>query len=182
MFVWTAVRVKSAATQCFNLRARTGRDLALDSLTTRSLRKYRKNLSELDLFDDPAPKSKMMDEITEKKIRDALVKSWSPETSVCYSEDAAPSYGQCAQTAIVIHERFGGEILKTDGWGLRPHYYNMIDGKRYDFTAGQFSEMPEYKCDIEYKNLRSDAKEALTDTTPSQVEALRCAFEKHLSK
>ena len=124
-----------------------------------------------------------MDEETERKIRRALLLSWSAETSYCFSKDNAPSYGQCAQTAIVIQDHFGGEILRTDGWpqenGARGrHFYNRIGGKRYDFTAGQFSEMSDYTCDIQYKDLASSAEEAATEAKPSQVEAMREAFAK----
>lgn len=110
-----------------------------------------------------------MDEGTENKIKQALLSSWSAETSLCYSPENAPSYGQCAQTAIVIQEHFGRDILKTDGWprddGTKgSHFYNRINGKRYDFTAGQFTEMSNYTCDILYKDLLSKAHEAASTT------------------
>src|SRR5688572_19454287 len=128
-----------------------------------------------------------MDEKTEARIREALLKSWSSETGLLYSKDTAPSYGQCAQTAIVIQEIYGGEILKTDGWprqdgsGTRGrHFYNQINGKRHDFTAGQFTEMTPYTCDIEYKDLPSSPEEAATETRKSQIDALRIAFKEAL--
>jgi hypothetical protein len=57
-----------------------------------------------------------MDATLFQKIRKALELSWSAETSACFSPTAYPSYGQCAQTAVVIQEIFGGEILRTTGW------------------------------------------------------------------
>lgn len=108
----------------------------------------------------------------------ALEKSWSVETSVIYSPDAFPSYGQCAQTAILIQERFGGEILRTTSWhGRGNHFYNRIAGKRVDFTADQFS-MPHYSYDLTYEDQPSSAAEAVKETLPGQVEALRRAFDK----
>lgn len=124
-----------------------------------------------------------MDEELERVIREALLLSWSAETSFCYSKDGSPSYGQCAPTAIVIQENFGGDILKTDGWprsegGYGCHFYNRIDGMRYDFTAGQFTEMSEYTWKIEYKDQSSSVEEAATEASPNQIESMRTAFER----
>jgi len=117
-----------------------------------------------------------MDDATYNRIRSALEASWSSETSVCFSRDALPSYGQCAQTAVVIQEWFGGEILRTTGWhGQGNHFYNRIDGKRIDFTADQF-KMPGYSYELTYEDRPSGEAEATAETLPGQVEALRRAF------
>lgn len=117
----------------------------------------------------------MNDELL-RKIRCALESSWSEKTSYCFSITAAPSYGQCAPTAIVIWETFGGEILKTDGWPPNGrHFYNRIDGKRYDFTADQF-EMLNYSHNVEYKDILSNTEEAATETMDGQIEEMRKAF------
>ena len=118
------------------------------------------------------------------QIKKALFSSWSKETSLCFSESCDPSYGQCAPTAIIIQENFGGEIFKTDGWplldkeGRGRHFYNFIDGKRYDFTADQFSKMDDYQCEIEYKDILSNAEEAASETPTGQIESLRTSFSK----
>jgi hypothetical protein len=118
-----------------------------------------------------------MDDASYQQVRMALEKSWSGETSFIYSRDAFPSYGQCAQTAIIIQERFGGEILRTTGWhGRGNHFYNRIAGKRVDFTADQFT-MPDYSYDLTYEDQLSSAAEAAKETLPGQVEALRRAFD-----
>lgn len=115
-----------------------------------------------------------------QRIRLALERSWSAATSVCYSPDAAPSYGQCAQTAIVIQQHLGGEILRTTGWhGKGRHFYNRIAGERVDFTADQFS-MPAYSYDLKYEDHLSSAEEALTETMLGQVDALRIAFRREI--
>ena len=44
--------------------------------------------------------------------------------------------GQDRLISLMIHDIFGGEILKThrkEDW----HYYNMIDGERVDFAASE---------------------------------------------
>lgn len=119
-----------------------------------------------------------MDDALLSKIRRALARSWFEKTSVCFSSDAAPSYGQCAPTVIVIWETFGGEILKTDGWPPSGrHFYNRIDGTRYDFTADQFS-MPDYSHDVKYKGILSNVAEAKSEAILGQIDELRRAFRK----
>jgi hypothetical protein len=117
-----------------------------------------------------------MDSATIKRIREALERSWSARTSLCFSPNAFPSYGQCAQTAIVIQEHFGGQILRTTGWhGKGTHFYNRIDGERIDLTADQF-KMPGYSYDLRYEDNLSSVAEALEETLPNQVDELRIAF------
>lgn len=117
-----------------------------------------------------------MDDALLSKVRRALERSWSAKTSFCFSPDAAPSYGQCAPTAIVILETFGGEILKTGGWPPNGrHFYNRINGTRYDFTADQFS-MPDYSHDVKYDDTLSSVAEAESETMFGQVDELRRVF------
>lgn len=121
-----------------------------------------------------------MDDALLSKVKRALVRSWSSKTSECFSPDALPSYGQCAPTAIVIFEAFGGEILKTSGWPkddghFGRHFYNRIDGTRYDFTADQFS-MPDYSHKVQYEDILSSVKEAMSETMFGQVEEMKRAF------
>ena len=122
-----------------------------------------------------------VDEDTVARIETALRHSWSAETSVCFSPGAAPSYGQCAPTAVVIQERFGGEILRTGGWPPNGrHFYNRIDGIRYDFTADQF-KMPGYSHSVVYDDIPSSASEAETEMLPGQLDTMRYAFRKAMN-
>jgi hypothetical protein len=122
-----------------------------------------------------------MDAATYKRVRSALERSWSAKTSVCWSPDAYPSYGQCAQTAIVIQEMFGGEILHTKGWhGRGNHFYNFIEGQRVDFTADQFT-MPNYSYALTYEDNQSNANEAEKECLPGQIDTLRFSFKAALS-
>jgi hypothetical protein len=114
------------------------------------------------------------------KVRRALEASWSDKTSVCYNPSLAPvSYGQCAATAIVVHERYGGEILRSeitrcDGAKLR-HFYNRIGGQRLDFTADQLN-MHEHWSMPEYLDIPSSVAEAETELMPGQLDEMRRAF------
>jgi hypothetical protein len=133
-----------------------------------------------DMNDQPLSKEAVA------KIFGALKKSWSEETSSCFNPKIAPlSYGQCAPTAIVVFEHFGGEILKTEvakraGGSIR-HFYNRIGGHRYDFTRDQF-DIPHYWCELKYRDESSSVNEALTETYASQADAMRRAFAKALAE
>ena len=49
-----------------------------------------------------------------------------------------PSYGQCAITAMLVYDMFGGSIhrIRVDGGG--PHYFNKVNGHYIDLTVEQF--------------------------------------------
>ena len=99
------------------------------------------------------------------EIMDALSKSWSLESSSKWSENN-PAKGQCGVTTLVVNDLLGGEIYKTKlpgGW----HFYNIINGNRYDFTASQFTD------EIIYMDLPSDREEAYEDTNGNQYNHLK---------
>lgn len=109
-----------------------------------------------------------MTELTENKllqIEKYLLKCWSLKTSSKWSAEN-PYRGQCGVTALVINDLFGGEILKTEVEG-QWHFYNQINGKRYDFTSKQFN----FK--INYRDIESDRDEALADTNEFQYSTLK---------
>ena len=95
---------------------------------------------------------------------------WSLDTASTYSL-ANPAGGQCSVTALVAQDHLGGDIAKTrvgDAW----HFYNLIDGERFDFPASQFSHS------VTYDDIPAGRDDALTDTTPRQYEVLAEAFRK----
>lgn len=82
-----------------------------------------------------------------------------------------PHKGQCGITALVINDLFGGKILKTEVEG-QWHFYNRIDGKRYDFTHKQFY------FEINYQDIESDRDEAFANTNEFQHSTLTRIFNK----
>jgi ADP-ribose pyrophosphatase YjhB (NUDIX family) len=62
---------------------------------------------------------------------------WSPEN---------PASGQCASTALVVHDAYGGELIETDvycadGSSSGFHYSNRLpDGRTIDLSVEQFRE------------------------------------------
>ncbi len=77
-------------------------------------------------------------EYDEFAIRKALRQCWSLDTAPQWSAEN-PANGQCNVTAAVIHDVFGGEILRTKMPGVW-HYYNQIDGRRADLSDSQFTD------------------------------------------
>ncbi|MFD0048198.1 hypothetical protein ACFVHQ_02480 [Actinomycetes bacterium NPDC127524] len=110
--------------------------------------------------------------LQEEVILNSLFKSWSIETSSKWMNDN-PVKGQCGVTTLVVNDLLGGEIKKTklpDGW----HFYNVINGKRLDFTASQFTE------DLIYTDIPSNREEAYKDTDEKQYNHLTHSFLVHL--
>lgn len=71
-----------------------------------------------------------------ERIQSALRQAWSLETASQWTMDN-PAAGQCNVTALLIYELFGGDLLKTP-LPAGDHFYNRVEGRRYDFTASQF--------------------------------------------
>lgn len=83
--------------------------------------------------------------INMQTIKIALQKSWSAETSNSGDWSIGnPSLGQCAITACIIQDYFGGEIVNSivilQNGDKISHYLNLIDGKYIDLTSQQFNE------------------------------------------
>jgi hypothetical protein len=100
----------------------------------------------------------------EKRIQEVLRRCWSSRTSTKWTAQN-PAAGQCAVTALVINDQFGGRILKMkigDLW----HFYNEIAGRRVDFTAEQFVGP------LSYSDTPSSREDAFTDAMPDQYQVL----------
>jgi hypothetical protein len=109
--------------------------------------------------------------IDENRILAALYHSWSIVTAAQWMPEN-PAKGQCNVTTLLVHDAFGGDILKTplaDGH----HFYNRIDGERMDFTASQF-EQP-----IAYADIVTDRADAADGVTNHELTTLQNAFQKH---
>jgi hypothetical protein len=74
-------------------------------------------------------------------VQEALKRSWALDKSPGLPPDNPP-IGQDTVISLLIHDIFGGEILKTHekmGW----HFYNRIDGERIDFAVSEMSKSSE---------------------------------------
>ncbi len=72
-----------------------------------------------------------------------LEQCWSKDTAYpsCQAEWVPddPSYGQCAITATLVYDMFGGSIHKIKVSGGGTHYFNRLNGKYIDLTVEQFN-------------------------------------------
>jgi hypothetical protein len=107
----------------------------------------------------------------QNRVLAALYHSWSIVTASQWTPDS-PANGQCNVTAILVHDLFGGDILKTPLPDVE-HFYNRIDGERHDFTASQFEEP------ITYDDIITDREDAARATTNHELATLSDAFQKH---
>ena len=89
-----------------------------------------------------------------------LLECWSKETAYpsCQAEWVPndPSYGQCAITAMLVYDMFGGTIHRIRVSGGGTHYFNKIDGHYIDLTVNQFDL---YNIPVKYEpNEQMDRK------------------------
>lgn len=82
------------------------------------------------------------------RLESALHAEWGPDT--CAPEDIPdwtpqnPARGQCATTAVVVHDYYGGDLVRGEvhrgGTQVDFHWWNRLpDGCEIDLTRGQFS-------------------------------------------
>ncbi|MEM8837170.1 MAG: hypothetical protein AAGE89_03690 [Pseudomonadota bacterium] len=115
----------------------------------------------------------------ETEVRGALMKAWSVDTAVQWTEDN-PASGQCNVTAAVVFDLFGGDILKTRLPGVW-HYYNRIDGIRCDLTDSQFSAPGGlFSAPETYEDQDSSIEEAMEGIPRHEYEMLRLALLREL--
>lgn len=79
-----------------------------------------------------------LDDLFEKLLLCYSKDTAYPSAQSDYVNDSDPTYGQCAITAMVVNDIFGGTIhrIKINGGGT--HYFNKIDGHYIDLTRDQF--------------------------------------------
>ncbi|WP_307103727.1 hypothetical protein [Sphingomonas sp. SORGH_AS_0950] len=99
-----------------------------------------------------------------RKLRAA----WSAETASPPESWSAenPAKNHCSVTALIVQDHFGGDILTTKTVG-GTHFYNLIDGTRWDLTVSQFPEP------IPFDDNPSSRDAAMRDTTPEKYEAVK---------
>ena len=84
-----------------------------------------------------------------RELKQLLMQSWNFETCSPglrdkWSEEN-PSLGQCAITALIVNDFFGGKIMRCMA-SSGSHYYNIVDDELVDLTVEQFlEEIPDYE-------------------------------------
>lgn len=70
-----------------------------------------------------------------------------PSCQKDYDHENDPTYGQCAITAMLVYDMFGGSIHKIRVNGGGSHYFNSINDHYIDLTRDQFDL---YDIPVEY--------------------------------
>ena len=97
-----------------------------------------------------------------KRFIEALNASWSKDTA--YRTDAEnwtpdnPALGQCAITALLFNELYGGSIYSGIADNGVVHYWNRKNGIKRDFTKQQFKER------LRFNNIKKWDREELLST------------------
>ncbi|NLK72008.1 MAG: hypothetical protein GX285_03185 [Clostridiales bacterium] len=114
------------------------------------------------------------------KLKKAIQKSWGVDTA--YKDDIPkwstnnPAAGQCAVTALVIHDFFGGQIYSGVSQDGVVHYWNKVHGIKIDLTRSQFKETKKFSNIIEW-----NASDLLkTGNVKERYEILRNRVEMYL--
>ena len=92
---------------------------------------------------------------------------WSAETaspSTGWSPDN-PAKNHCSVTSLIVQDHFGGQIVSTKTIG-GTHFYNVIDGRRWDLTVSQFAEP------IPFDDTASSRDAAMADTSVEKYQAI----------
>jgi len=76
-------------------------------------------------------------------LADAFERRWSADTAWIDDWDPEnPARGQCGTTSLVVHDRFGGKLVRglVDEHAPTPtlHYWNVINSLRVDLSWQQF--------------------------------------------
>lgn len=122
---------------------------------------------------------------TPDDLYEALLHCWTRETCTArlrnkYSDENKTA-GQCAITAFLVQDIFGGEIRELDtGRGL--HCYNVIDGVTIDLTSEQFGEDAAKLC-YENNPLQPDRETRMAETQKGErYELLKNNLEFYILK
>ena len=110
-------------------------------LAVNEMERYRKKHIKIGHYHGERKRGKMVcknpifgEMMTLDELYAVLRKCWSRETSNNPKTFAiwCPAIGQCAVTARIVCDMFGGQIISSGG-----HYWNRIDGVMVDLTSEQ---------------------------------------------
>jgi hypothetical protein len=105
-----------------------------------------------------------------EKIREA----WGTDTCAPGASFGGP-VGQCAVTALVVQDIFGGELVRADVPGFGSHYWNRLPGMGdIDVTREQFpTDLPLPVGVIVPRSRLLEGSRALSARTPERYRLLK---------
>jgi hypothetical protein len=80
------------------------------------------------------------------ELADQLAQAWTKSTSADPERWSRqnPALGQCAVTALVVQDLFGGDLLRAQVRGVS-HYWNRLpSGQEVDLTRQQFGDIADF--------------------------------------
>jgi hypothetical protein len=82
---------------------------------------------------------------TLKELSFALLHSWGADTAKGEWRNDVPALNQCAVTALVVQDYFGGELMRQSLNNGDSHYWNRIDHLgEIDLSFSQFAVTNQY--------------------------------------
>lgn len=109
-------------------------------------------------------------------------RAWSVETAAGGNFDPeCPSRGQCAVTALVVQDWFGGELLRAMV-GNESHYWNLIPGMgEIDLTREQYPRDRDILRGVVVPRSRLlEGERTVSAHTPERYEALKKAVARQI--
>lgn len=77
--------------------------------------------------------------MSRKVFEDVVRHSWVAATALGNWTSKCPELNQCAVTAMLVQDYFGGNLLRCECDDGDSHYWNMLpDDEEWDLTEGQF--------------------------------------------
>jgi len=74
-----------------------------------------------------------------RQIQGIIEQAWSADTALGEWTPDVPSLNQCAVTALIVQDYFGGQLLRCEMSDGDSHYWNRLSsGIQIDLTAPQF--------------------------------------------
>lgn len=111
-------------------------------------------------------------------LRKDLEQAWGTDTAVKGPPSSLPSAGQCAVTAMVVHDHLGGTYVSAVIDGVS-HWFNCVRfGKTWvdvDLTGDQFGRGPIQiaPAGTLYQGSRTRSAKELNDETVARYQILR---------
>lgn len=102
----------------------------------------------------------------------AISRVWSADTSSPTGawSPSNPAQNHCSITSLIVQDHFGGEILSTKTSG-GTHFYNLVDGAKWDLTVSQFAEP------VPYDDTVASREAALADTSGEKYALIKTRLE-----
>lgn len=116
-----------------------------------------------------------------KILKIAFLKAWCAETAQGNWTPECPSLNQCAVTALIIQDYYGGDLLRCKMSDGDSHYWNRLPEGDEDWTEEQFDYIDGKPLKADYV-IREREYVLSFPNTKMRYELLKQRVEKYLEK